>query len=384
VQIALNPCNGTSASDPRRKIPQQDWDQAKIDAWRKEHDHAFKEWAKSVLADTGGLRQQLSFINTAFVSVPGVTKPLMQVLIEKMKTNQFKTQSEYFLVCLAYRNLKYYEAQALGALGCAYKIEHPNATEPQVKSYLQPYQAVYEKQIADTVPLLKPLKRFWTERLTNVANPTPITWDKWHVVYVDRHKVWTEDGCILVGLQFYKKGNRVALEITQAQLDKAGDINASSKRKIRNNNWEEEYFQIGANTEIQLMTTVLDPRCIATGVQLALDGNKLMVLLEYVPYDFNTRTADFKKRAWTTAAHAEKSPSDQRNSDKWFSSDPDGNVGDTSARGRVGTRYEVTPDPLSPITGVMLQQSIGAGGQMFALMLARIKTDFYSPDTPRT
>lgn len=72
------------------------------------------------------------------------------------------------MVCLAYRSLKYYEAQALGALACAFKIEHPEASDQQVKDYTRPYQAVFEQQINDTLPLLIPFNRFWT--------PLPSAW----------------------------------------------------------------------------------------------------------------------------------------------------------------------------------------------------------------
>jgi hypothetical protein len=361
----------------RRLLPPADWDKAKIDAWLKEKEHEIKEWAKAALALNDGLRQQLSYIDTAFQGGGGLTKPLVAVLIEKMTINKFKTQSAYFMVCLAYRSLKEYEAQALGALAGAYKIEHPDATEPQVKDYIQPYQDVYQKQIEDTLPLLTPLNRFWTQRWNGIGADAPIMWTQWHVVYGDNHQVKTQDGCVLVGLQIYKKGNRVALEITQAQLDVSGDINASSKKTITNQEWGESYIQIGANTEIQLMTTVVPSQCMATGVQLWLDGNKLMVLLEYVPFDFTTRTADFSKRKWTTAAEATASP----NNVKWYSSDPDGKVGSDSDRGRVGTMYDVTPDPLSPITGVMLDMA-KTGWNVGHFMLARIKTDFYGPDKP--
>ncbi|MDB5616450.1 hypothetical protein [Tardiphaga sp.] len=81
------------ADEMRRFIPAADWDEAKIDAWRRQHEYEFKAWAKAVLADTGGLRQQLSFINTAFRGGDGLMRPLMAVLIEKMKNNRFKTQS---------------------------------------------------------------------------------------------------------------------------------------------------------------------------------------------------------------------------------------------------------------------------------------------------
>jgi hypothetical protein len=52
--------------------------------------------------------------------------------IDKVNTTKGKTQSEYFMVCLAHRSLKQYEVEALGALACAYKIENPDATDPQV------------------------------------------------------------------------------------------------------------------------------------------------------------------------------------------------------------------------------------------------------------
>lgn len=189
----------------------------------------------------------------------------------------------------------------------------------------------------------------------------------------------TVDGRVVVGLQFYKKGNRLALEMTQAELDKAGDINASSQQKRRNDEWGEDVIQIGANSENQLMTTIVPTLCMVTGVQLWLEGNKLMVLLEYVPFDVTTQTADFKKRAWTRAADA----TDSSAKAKWISSDPDGKVAPDSHRGRVGLQYNVLPNPLSPITGVMLDFNPGAGG---GFMCVRGTTDFYGPDkaTPKT
>lgn len=360
----------------RRLLPPANSTPQQIEAWRQQKEPEMKEWAKAVLALDNGMRQQLSYINSAFQGGGGLTKPLAAALIDKVTAKGFKTQSAYFLVCLAYRSVKYSEVNALAMLASAYKVENPNATDPQVKDYVKPYQDVFEQQILDTLPLLVPLNRFWTKGWNGVAGEVPITWTQNHVVYGDNHQVKAEDGCVLVGLQIYKKGNRVALEITQAALDSAGDINASSKKTIENKDWGEDYIQIAANTEVQLMTTVVPAQCMVTGVQLWYQELKLMVLLEYVPFDFTTRTADFTKRKWTGVADAVASP----NNVKWYSSDPDGNVAPQSDRGRVGIIYDVTPDPLSPITGVMLDMSGSPNWANF--MLARIKTDFYGPDKP--
>jgi hypothetical protein len=359
----------------RRLVPPSNFDPPQIEAWRKKKEPELKEWAKGVLVLDNGMRQQLSYINTAFHGGEGLTKPLVESLIDKVKLNGFKTQSAYYMVCVAYRSIKTYEANALAMLAAAYKVEHPGATDQQAEDYVKPYQDVFEKQIEETLPVLVALNRFWTRSYMAVGGDAPIKWTQWKIVYGDQSQVTTEDGCVLVGLQIYKNGNRVALEITQAALDNAGDINASSEKKITKD-WSASYYQIGANTEIQLMTTVVPNQCMATGVQLCQDGNKLMVLLQYVPFDFTKLTADFSKRAWTKAADATTSPNNVR----WYSSDPDGNVASDSDRGRVGTTYDVTPDPLSPITGVMLDLNGGTGSNNY--MLARIKTDFYGPDKP--
>jgi hypothetical protein len=101
--------------------------------------------------------------------------------------------------------------------------------------------------------------------------------------------------------------------------------------------------------------------------------NKLLVRLQYVPFDFDKRTADFSKRAWTNDADAKETP----NKTTWFTSDPDGKVAENSGRGRV-TIGGFIPDPPSPITGVMLDNTeegnIGLKGW--------VKTDFYGPDKP--
>jgi hypothetical protein len=50
----------------------------------------------------------------------------------------------------------------------------------------------------------------------------------------------------VVGLEFYQKENRVTLEITQAKLDKAGGIDASSKTKKFNPDLGTNYLSLPA------------------------------------------------------------------------------------------------------------------------------------------
>lgn len=373
IQIITN-----FVEEMRRLLPDPSWDPAKIAAWRLKKEPEVKAWAKAVLAMTdGGVRLQLSSINGAFKGTGGIHKPLLQILIEKVKDAKAKSQSSYFIAFLKYHSIKYFEAQALGALAGAYAIEHPAETEQQVKDWLKTYQDPYEQQITDSLPLLSPLARFWTAPYKAIGGEAPINWTPWHIIYVDALEVKADDGYVVVGLQFYKKVNRLALEITQAKLDASGDIDAASKKKKANSEWKEEYYQLGANTTMELMTTVVPSLCMVSGVKLLQDGNKFMVLLEYVPFDFTTRKADFTKRKWTSAADAKPSAS------SWLTSDPNGSVAPDSPNGRVGTAYDVTPDPLSPITGVMLYNQSPNTTEKIWYVLPYTKTDFWNPDTPK-
>jgi hypothetical protein len=115
--------------------------------------------------------------------------------------------------------------------------------------------------------------RFWTKNGTNLGSPSPIEWGK-TIVYVDSHKVRTDDGYVVIGLQFYKKGNRLALKIFEAKLDRAGEINVSSKREKTNEDWGETYFQVAQNTELTLMTTAVPDGCMVTGSSFPSKGTR--------------------------------------------------------------------------------------------------------------
>jgi len=350
-------------------VPPTDWDQAHIDSWLKSKETEIKGWAEAVL-DERGLRLELSLINSAFQGTGGLHKPLMQIVAEKVSPIPFKTQSAYFIAMTKFRSILQYEALAIGALSAAYKTMHSDATDKQIQEYLAPYQAQSQQQADISRQFLDPLNRFWTKYGMSVGSPSPIEWGK-GVVYIDPHKVRTDDGYVVIGLQFYKKGNRLAIKIFEAELDRAGEINVSSKREKTNDDWGETYFQVGQNTELTLMTTAVPDGCMVTGAELSIQGNKMMVLLEYVPFDFTKLTADFTQRAWTSPSDAKETPSIH-----WNTTDLNAAKDSQNPQGRAGTMYTVIPDPPSPTVGVELIFNRGTG-LWCSFLGVGVRTDFY-------
>jgi|RhiMetStandDraft_4_1073278.scaffolds.fasta_scaffold05402_1 hypothetical protein len=349
-------------------LPKQEWSQPQIDSWLEHNKTNITQWAEAVVADSDGVRMQISVMNSALQGTGGLTKPLMEIVVQKILSSRWLTQSQFFFGRVKFQSILWYEAQAIGILTAAYKLLNPAATEQEITDYTALYRTQYEKQITDSSPYFERLKRFWTPWPTSITQDAPINWDKFGIVYIDPHQVQTDDGFVVVGLQFYKKGNRLALCIEQAQLDQAGEIQASTRRKKMNPDWGETYFQVGANTELTPMTTSVPAGEVATmvtGVQLQIQDNKIMTLLEYVPFDPKTGTADFTQRKWTVGSAALETPGEH-----WFSSDPDGKVPNNSLRGRVGTQYSATPNPLEAIVAVELLCQKGPGSPFLSIGVA--------------
>jgi hypothetical protein len=106
-------------------------------------------------------------------------------------------------------------------------------------------------------------------------------------------------------------------------------------------------------------------------VELSIQGNKMMVLLEYVPFDFTRLTADFTQRAWTSPSDAKETPCIH-----WNTTDLNAAKDSQNSQGRAGTMYTVLPDPPSPTVGVELIFNPGAG-QWTSFMGVGVRTDFY-------
>lgn len=350
-------------------LPPTGLNQAQIDSWLQARETEIRGWAEAVL-DERGLRLDLSRINSAFQGTGGLHKPLMQIVAERVTSRGFKSQSPYFIAVTKFRSILYYEALAISTLCAAYKAKHPAATDQQIKDYVAPYTAQSLQQVDSSRQYLDPLNRFWTKPGTNIGMPSPIEWGN-GIVYVDPHKVQTDDGYVVIGLQLYKKGNRLALKILEAQLDRAGEINVSSKREKTNDEWGETYFQVEQNKDLTLMTTSVPDGCMVTGVELSIEGNKMMVLLEHVPFDFTRLTADFTKRAWTSRSDAKETPCIH-----WNTTNLNAVKDSQDPQGRAGTMYIVIPDPPSPTVGVELIFNSGAG-QWCSFLGVGVRTDFY-------
>jgi hypothetical protein len=295
----------------------------------------------------------------------------MQIVAEKVISRGFKSQCPYFIAMTKYRSILHYEAVAIGALSAAYKVKHPAASDQEIKDYVAPYTAQTLQQIESSKQYLDPLNRFWTTAGTSVQSPSPIVWGGGVVVYFDPYAVQTDDGYVVIGLQLYKKGNQLSLKILEAQLDRAGEINVSSKKEKRNDQWGPNYIQVEKNTDLTLMTTSVPDGCMVTGVKLSIEGNKMMVLLEYVPFDFKKLTADFKKRTWTSPSDAKQTPGIH-----WNTTNLDAVKDHNNPQGRAGTIYPVLPDPPSPTVGVELIFNPCAGG-FTSFLGVGVRTDFY-------
>ena len=107
--------------------------------------------------------------------------------------------------------------------------------------------------------------------------------------YVDTHEVVADDDQVVVGLQLYQKGNRIALKIAQAkpEFDPMEEKLSSSTWK-ENPGWgEEEYFKL-EDEYVDTNVNILPDGVVVTGASLYQKGNRMAIRLLGKQIDPNT------------------------------------------------------------------------------------------------
>lgn len=112
-----------------------------------------------------------------------------------------------------------------------------------------------------------------------------IAWDSayfhWykHAPYVDTHEVVADPGKVVVGLQLYQKGNRIALKIAQAtpEFDPLQESLATYTWK-ENRAWENEFFKLKGGC-VDTDVNILPPGTVVTGAALYQKGKYLAIKL---------------------------------------------------------------------------------------------------------
>ena len=101
--------------------------------------------------------------------------------------------------------------------------------------------------------------------------------------FADAHELLADDGKVIVGLQIYAKGNRVALQIAQATPEFTKmEEKLSTADWLPSPGWGEDYFEYGyADTN----ENVLPPGLVMTGAAFYQKGNHMALKLQGTPFD---------------------------------------------------------------------------------------------------
>jgi hypothetical protein len=354
------------------------------DTWEKE----LKDDTAELVGDLVKCDDHLREIHAAFMgNLSSLGKPYMDAFVNEvmnMGARLPRTQSNYFYGLSRFERWLILQQKGILLLGNRYKYKNPEANIKTILHALK--HATHEKdkngnevcklksQAAFSAPYLKNVERYYQEFNKESRPDTDFicigisSCDTEDVFYVDNHPVVSDPGKIVVGLQFYRKGDRVALKIIQAAFNngfvdqdnsttKANDNTSDSVPALVNKDRVKSLIKYyGRNKRSSIESDVLKQeqvyvdlssaeapsREIMTGAKLYLRGNWICIAIQAAKLNAKLTDIVESTRHWIDA----RGPlgKAQENTDFY------------TIRGTAKyiNIHPLTPKPLAPLRGAKL------------------------------
>lgn len=232
---------------------------------------ASKAWVANL--NTEEIAKALFIINEAMLGklilLPGA---IMQLLTSKLTplTYDKLSQSRKWLAVDYLQEMLYVQGEGYAIMLNAYKVEG-RMTDNLVAEMIQRFAAQMEFSAAFISPL--------SYAYQNVDQGK--SYFDWYddAPYVDTHEVVADSGQVVVGLQLYKKGNRIAIKIAQA-IPAFNEVQEklSSISWKDDPDWGKQYFKLKENYVDTNVTTV-PGGMVVTGAALYQKGNRMAIKL---------------------------------------------------------------------------------------------------------
>jgi len=315
--------------------------------------------------------------------------PYMKLFVEdviKMGSRQPRTQSEYFYAVSRFERWLAIQRKGLILLGNLEKHKDPNASVSKIVQKLIPDSHARDPtdrlvpriklQAEKSAQSLKGVEEYYRRPVTGGEPLTHFftfginTCDAEDVFYLDTNVIEADPGKIVVGLQLYKKGDRLAVRITQAAFTNGivsqeipegttkenAEANANALELINKERVKELIREYGDdatrhNTKNEIarrlpplyinLTTVEVPRQeVITGAKLYLRDNWICIGIQAAKLYPSWTEVDESSRHWIDSP----APPGNAQEDKDF----------FAIRGtcKYINLYAVVPTPLAPLRAV--------------------------------
>jgi len=345
----------------------------KLCEFNKGDKEGIRKWANRVLHDSKGVEDDMLAIKRVIAGESDLNYSPMQVYIERLKLDIRPIQSSYYQSLSFFQSLLEIQIRALIVYTNAYRF-HTHDRFSDLTAIMERLERYYNDQIQYNKPLVNAQNLWYHD--TNweggyfELSTSP---DDDHCHFVDLHPNCAPIDHVVVGIQFYKKGNRLGIKIQYADLDEGindvkqlpanfqdspgwGEIDGQDYFKLSDIRRYSQYTgstQAGPYTGYNPMSPAikggelnLKDREVVTGVKFvrmpkekgsSLDGAyQLSIQVQIVKLNKTCTSFESKDRSWRELNTELNVPLDL----------------DTSG-GYVHTAF-VSPSPLSFINGVRL------------------------------
>jgi hypothetical protein len=189
------------------------------------------KWAKSILDQSEGIKKDLYIINQLMMGNSPLTAPLMSIFADKIK--KYPTnQSKYMEAKWYFRTINEIQTKGFCLLSNAFNLENDISSnaDPRTKKFLSEYDNTLYEQQGFNKEYINALDHWYHDPTFN-GDYFDIN-DGYN--YVDTSEVMAPTGRVIVGMQLYRKGNRIALKIATAIPVEDSNIDQNSIQWVEN------------------------------------------------------------------------------------------------------------------------------------------------------
>lgn len=310
-------------------------------------------WSKEVLSPMHGVETSLRNLDRSIQGF-NLSESVILTYINTLKSEKAHKQSRHYKAIQFFQDLLAIQLKGFVVYTNAYKYRE--GRDAEISTIIELFKSAYSEQAAKNKQPINNLSQWYQD--SNWEN-TPLL----HILregndhYVELSPNCAPDGRVVVGLQLYQKGNRIALKIKHTTPDAFTEVNAGSATWQNSPNSGEQvgvdYIDINANPYAHTEELAIPDGKVVTGAQLYKFGNRVAIRVQAATLKDDRKNVDNASKEWIE-------PKD---------------FGSTYYEIQGDDHYvhgsEVIPEPLSYITGAGLVKY----GNRLAI---KIKTSFYT------
>ena len=263
----------------------------------KDHDYADR-WAEEVLSPTHGLEAALRNFRRSICGseiAPSIMIPYAEVL----QTNPSPPQSRYFMITQFFRDLLSVQLKGFLVYTAAYRLKE--GRDADISEIQQKFSESWTTQAEAVRPIADKLSK-WFEEARDFQELVLDIQRNRENHYIELAPNCAPDGRVVVGIQLYQQGNRLALRIKHAAPDANTEIDPASATwqdsSYGPNVVGEGYLDVNLSPYAHMELVEMPEGMVVTGVQFHPFHNRFALKMQGAKLNQDGVSIDNQSKKW--------------------------------------------------------------------------------------